>query len=110
MAVSKKGSRNICVEGHDFKWRASGSDGWITVVLWPVKNEDSRVVASIDYHHDMKEVSEGHYASQSQLIVTSRVIRELILHVGVEKILENRGQLNVGKIEKIYDVSKALRS
>lgn len=75
MAIGKKGSRNINVEGHDFKWRASGNDGWVTVVLWPVKNEDSRIVASIDYHHDMKEVGEGHYTSQSQLVVTNRVIR-----------------------------------
>ena len=110
MAVSKKGSRNISIDGHNFKWRATGNDGWITVVLWPVSNEDSRVVASIDYHHSMRKVAEGHYTSDSQILVTNRVIRELILHVGVEKILTNRGQLNAGSIEEFYDVSKALRS
>ncbi len=110
MAVRKKGSRNISVEGHDFKWRATGNDGWISVVLWPVSNEDSRVVATIDYHHDMKQVGEGHFQSQSQLIVTNRVIRALILHVGVEKILENHGQLNIGRIEEFYNVSNAFRS
>ena len=109
MAVSKKASRNINVDGHDFKWRATGNDGWISIVLWPVSNENSRVIASVDYHHDMKQVSEGHYTSQSQLVVTNRVIRELILHIGVERILENNGQLDVGKIEKFYDVSNALR-
>lgn len=109
MAVSKKASRNINVDGHDFKWRATGNDGWISIVLWPVSNENSRVIASVDYHYDMKQVSEGHYTSQSQLVVTNRVIRELILHIGVERILENNGQLDVGKIEKFYDVSNALR-
>jgi len=109
LAVNKKGSRNIFVEGHDFKWRATGNDGWISVALWPVSNEDSLVIANIDYHHDMKQVSEGHFKSQSQLVVTNRVIRELILHVGVEKILENHGPLNIGRIEKFYNVSNALR-
>ena len=110
MAVSKKGSRNISIDGYDFKWRATGNDGWITVIVWPVSNEDSRAVASIDYHHDMRKVAEDCYTSDSQLIVTNRIIKELILHVGVDKLLRNRGQLNVGKIEEFYDVSKALRS
>jgi hypothetical protein len=109
VATSKKGSRNINVDGHDFKWRATGNDGWISIVVWPVSNEDSRVIASIDYHHDMKQVGEGHYTSQSQLVVTNRILRELILHVGVDKILENHGQLNIGRIEKFYDASKAIR-
>lgn len=109
MAVSKKASRNISVEGCDFKWRATGNDGWISIVLWPVSNEDSRVIASIGYHHDVKKVNEGRYTSQGQLVVTNRIIREIILHVGVTKILKNHGQLNVGKVEDFYNVSNALR-
>lgn len=110
MAVSKKGNRNINVEGHDFKWRATGNDGWISIVLWPVNNEGSRVVTSIDYHHDMHKISEGHFASNGQLVVTNRIVRELILHVGVTTILENHGQLNVGSIEEFFDVSNAVRA
>lgn len=110
MAVSKKGCRNLSVGEHKFKWRATGSDGWITVVLWPVTNEASRVVTHIGYHHDMRKIAEGHYRSESQLLVTNRVIRALILHVGVEKIINNHGQLNVGNIEDFYDVSKSLCS
>lgn len=109
MAVNKKGSRNISVEGKDFHWRVTGSDEVITVVLWPVSNENSRVIASVGYHHDMRKVTEGHHTSDSQLVVTNRVIRALILHVGVEEILNNHGQINVGPIEAFYDVSKALR-
>lgn len=109
MAVNKKGSRNITVSGHDFKWRATGSDELISIVLWPQKNENSRVVASIGYHNEMKQTEEGCFVSQSQVLVTNRMIRELILHVGVEKILNHHGQLNVGRIEDIYPVSNALR-
>jgi len=110
MTVSKKGNRNITVDEHDFKWRATGNDGWINIVLWPVSNEDSRVVASIEYHHEMKEVGEGHFTSQSQLVVTNRIIKELIMHVGVDKILNNQGQMNIGRVEGFYNVSNALRS
>ena len=110
MAVSKKGSRNISVEGYAFKWRATGNDGWITVVVWPDSNENSRAVATIEYHHDMKKINEGHFSSESQLVVTNRIIRELILHVGVEKLLKNCGQINVGNIESFYNVENAVRS
>jgi len=110
MTVSKKGNRNITVDEHDFKWRATGNDGGINIVLWPVSNEDSRVVASIEYHHEMKEVGEGHFTSQSQLVVTNRIIKELIMHVGVDKILNNQGQMNIGRVEGFYNVSNALRS
>jgi len=110
MAVCKKGSRNISVDNHDFKWHAIGNDGWVSIVLWSVNNKDSRVVASIDYHHDMKQVGEGHISSLSQLIVTNRIIREIILHIGIEKILGNHGQLNIGRVEEFYDISNALRS
>lgn len=109
MAISKKGSRNITVEGHHFKWRATGNDGWISVTLWPAENESSRVVATIGYHHEMKRVSEGEYISLGQLVVTNRIIKELVLHVGIEKILGNHGVLKVGSLEAFYDVSNALR-
>lgn len=109
MAINKKGSRNITVGGHHFKWRATGNDDRISVTLWPADNENSRVVAAIGYHHDMKQVGEGYYTSLSQLVLTNRIIKELVLHVGVEKILGNHGVLNVGNIEAFYDVSSALR-
>lgn len=108
MAVSKKNSRNISVGGHDFKWRATGNDGWISVVVWPVENDDSRAVATVGYHQDWEKVNDSHYTLTGQLIVTNRIVRELILYVGVENFLGNKGQINVGAIEEFYDVSKAI--
>lgn len=101
MAIRKKGSRNISVAGHDFKWRATGNDGWISIVLWPVSNEDSRVVAQLDYHHETKQVEFG-TSPLSQQVVTNRMIRKLILHIGIEKIIRNHGQINVEDVEEIY--------
>lgn len=109
MAISKKGSRNISVEGHDFMWRTTGNDGWISIVVWPESNEESIAIANVEYHHDMEKVGDDDYYSQSQLIVTNRVIRELILHVGVEVLLDNHGQIEVGRIEDFYDIQNAIR-
>lgn len=110
MAVSKKGSRKIVVNEHEFRWSATGNDGWISVVIWPSENDDCRIVGSIDYHHEWVELNEGHFASEGQLIVTNRIIRQVIIHYGVEYLLEAKGQINLKAIEDIYDVTKALRS
>ena len=110
MAISKKGNRNIVVDDIDFRWRATGNDDIITIVIWSASNENSRVVGRVGYHLELVEVSEGHYSSNSELIVTNRIIREIILHVGVQKILDNSGQLNIGDIEEIYEVKNAVRN
>ena len=110
MAVNKKGSRKIVVDDREFRWRATGNDGGISVIIWPTENDSSRVVGKIDYHNDWRKLNEGHSSSKSQLIVTNRIIREVILKIGSEKILNNRGQINIGAIEEIYDIKNAVRN
>ncbi len=110
MAVSKKGSRKIVLEGHEFRWRATGNDGWITVVIWPVENENFKIVGKTEYHHDWVEAEEGVRSSNSQIVVTNRMIKEVILHVGIKEILQGHGQKDIGAIEKIYDFNDAVRS
>jgi len=110
MAINKKRSRKIIIENEEFCWRATGSDDSITVIIWPVVNDSSRLVGSIDYHHNWVETKEGHHSSTSQLIVTNRIIKEIILHFGVQEIIKNYGQLNIGKIENIYNVENAVRA
>ena len=73
MAVNKKGSRKIVVENHEFRWRATGNDGWITVVIWPVENDSSRVVGTTEYHHDWVKINEDQYSSNSQIVVTNEL-------------------------------------
>ncbi len=109
MAVNKKGSRKIVVDDIEFRWRATGSDEVISIVIWPTDNEDSRVIGRVGYHHDMVKVSEGHFTSDSQLVVTSRTIKAIIMHVGFQKILESHGQINIGAIEDFYDIESSVR-
>lgn len=109
MTISKKGSRKIIVDAHEFRWRATGNDGWISVVIWPSENDDCRIVSSIKYHNDWKKTDEGEYSSKSQIVVTNRIIRAIILHYGVNELLQHSGQINLTAIEDIYDVSGAVR-
>ncbi len=109
MAVSKKGSRKIIVEEHEFRWRATGNDGWISVVIWPIENDNSRLVGTLKYHSNTTLNTNGSQTALDQIIVTNRMVREIIQYFGVNKILLNKGQINIGSIEDIYDMSKAVR-
>jgi len=110
MAVNKKGSRKIVVENCEFRWRATGSDGGITIVTWLEEHPNCKVVSSVGYHHDWKEIKEGHWYSNEQLVVTNRIVREIILHVGIVNIRQTKGTLNIGPIEKFYNVQNAVRN
>ena len=105
MAVSKKGSRKIVVDNSEFRWRATGNDGWISLVVWPVENENSRLVGSVEYHSTLRNNGDGSYTSLDQVVITNKVVREIILHYGVEKIISNTGQIDMGSIEDIIDIN-----
>ena len=109
MAINKKGSRKIVVDGHEFRWRATGNDGWITLVLWPVENEDSRLVGQIKYHSNIVQTDEGWRSATDQAVITNRMVKQVILHHGVDAVLRNKGQINIGSIKKIYDIENAVR-
>lgn len=110
MAVNSKGSRKIVVDGHEFRWQATGNDDSITLVVWPIENEDSRLIARAGYHHDWNNNGDGSFTSRSQAIITNRVVREVILEHGVDRLISNKGQIKADAIEDIFDMAKAVRS
>ena len=109
MAISKKGSRKIVVNDHEFRWRATGNDGWISVVIWPLENDNSRLVGEIGYHSNFIKITDNLSSATDQIVVTNRIIREILLHFGVETIINNKGQINIGRIEEICDINCAIR-
>jgi len=110
MAINKKGSRKIVVDESEFRWRATGNDGWISVVIWPVENENSRYVGSVGYYSKMEQVGNGWHRAVEQILITNRVIRAAILHYGVTEIIANDGQVNIGPLEEIIDINLAKRA
>jgi hypothetical protein len=105
----KKGVRKINVDGHEFRWRATGNDGWITLVLWPSENEESKLIGQLGYHSRMVPKGDGCYSAINQIVITNRLVREILLHVGVPTVLKNKGQINIGEIEKICALGNAIR-
>ena len=110
MGINQKGSRKIIVNDQEFRWRATGNDGGITLVLWPIENDNSRLVGEIDYHSSVVKTGEDCYSAIGQVVITNRMVREVILHYRVNYILENKGQINIGALENFFDVSKAVRA
>ena len=101
MTISKKGSRKIVVNNTEFRWVATGNDGWISVVIWPSDSDNQKLVGTFDYHTEyLNEVNEkGAYVKlKGQILITNRVIREIIDYVGAEKILQLKGELNLGNL------------
>ncbi len=109
MAKYKKGSRKIVIDSTEFRWSATGNDGWITVVIWAPNKDSLKLIGTFEYHHKYVE-SCGGWTLKGQIIITNRVIRKIIEHVGVNKILNSKGQLNLGDLEEIYDINNALRA
>lgn len=110
MAISKKGSRKILVDDHEFRWKTTGKKDSISVIIWPVDNDRCRIVGKIGYHNKPTAISASGDSERSQIVVTNRIIREVILHYGVDELLQHEGQINLTTIEDIYDVSQAVRS
>ena len=109
MAINKKGSRKIVVDSAEFRWRATGNDGWITIVIWPAMNDESKVIGHVGYHAKYGPEQNGVRSAIDQIVITNRMVREIILHIGVGEILENKGQLDIGAIENIFDMDNAVR-
>lgn len=110
MALSKKGSRKIVVDDHEFRWRTRGQKDGIAVIIWPVANDRCRIVGHIGYHNKPVAPSASGDSPRTQIVVTNRIIRDIILHYGVAELLQHSGQINLTAIENIYDVSQAVRS
>ncbi|RME05191.1 MAG: hypothetical protein D6805_00395, partial [Planctomycetota bacterium] len=109
MALSKKGSGKIVVDGHEFRWRARGDAGRIHLILWPVENVYAKVTATLGYHSCAVARGEGGYCFLDQVVITNRVVRQIILSCGVERILGYDGTISMGAIENIFDIRRLVR-
>lgn len=110
MAVKKKGARKIVVEGHEFRWRATGNDGWISLVVWPAETEACLIVGKMDYHERRIEIKPGVFRAQSQAVITNRIVRAVILKLGVDQIMSTRGHWEIGDLSDYFDMENAVRA
>lgn len=75
MAIPRKGSRTIEVDGVSYRWKVTGNDMVIDVLIEEDNREGQKLRAMFDYHN---ETSEGKMKKQERL-VTPGVIKALIV-------------------------------
>lgn len=114
MARSTKGSHRIMVRDVEYRWRATGNDGFIAVTIWPVDNIGPQVVCRFGYHETVVQVDANRYVSNGdQLIVTNRIVRRIIEYaIDREHYTPDRQatQLNLHGIEDKIDWSDAVQA
>ncbi|WP_163831152.1 hypothetical protein [Spartinivicinus ruber] len=110
MALNAKGSRKIVVDGHEFRWRAKQRSGFINLTIWPSANDNLRLTGRTHYTYDFNDECSGKYICTYQAVITSRVVKAIIEHFGINELHQQKGQINLGAIENYFDMSQAVRS
>src|SRR3954453_7521913 len=78
---SQKGSRRIVVGGVEYRWRATGNDGYITIGIWPTNNVGPFIQGNLCYHETWIDNGDGSWSSAgNQVVITNRIIRRIIKH------------------------------
>lgn len=76
---SQKGSRRIVVGGVEYRWRATGDDGYITIGIWPTNNVGPFIKGNFRYHETWIDNGDGSWSSAgNQIVITNRIIRRII--------------------------------
>ena len=78
---SSKGSRRIVVNDIEYRWRATGDDGFIRIAIWPSNNVGAFIHGNIGYYERWIAQCDGSAkAVGGQLVITNRIIRRVIDH------------------------------
>src|SRR5262249_25436485 len=78
---SAKGSRRITVQGVEYRWRARGDDGYMSIGIWPTNSLGPFIRGDLRYHATWTENGDGSSSSAGhQIIVTNRLIKLIIEH------------------------------
>src|SRR4051794_41149136 len=77
MALAKRGSRTICVDGIAYRWAVSPDSGCMWLIVERARGPGQRVEASFDYH-DVVE-PDGRIVRQRRTL-SPGVVRAVVLH------------------------------
>jgi len=82
MALPKKGSRLLTVEDSNYRWMATGNDGWIDLYIELDGAKGQQLMVKFDYRH--REIKEADGVSpEQQFVVTPNIVRQTIIY-GIE--------------------------
>ena len=110
MAVSRKGSRLIVVDGVRFRWRAEGNDDFIQLVIWPdLRRGGGKIACTFGYHQTQVPNGDG-WSMTRQLIITNRIVRRVILHALAKGFdAAASGEMDLKCVDGVVDISDAVR-
>ena len=110
---SSKGSHRIVIRDVEYRWRATGHDGWISIGIWPANDVGPSLHGRLGYHETGVEKGKDISSSASQIVVTNRIIRRMIEHA-ISEHQYNPGvsgnELNLGNLENVIRWDDAVRS
>jgi hypothetical protein len=110
---SSKGSHRIAVQGVEYRWRAKGNDGYISIGIWPTNKVGSYICGNLRYHETYVDNADGSRASADQIVVTNRLIRRIIEYAIVEHRYDpnvKSGELNLQVLDQVITWNDAVRA
>jgi hypothetical protein len=76
---SQKGSHRIVVKDVEYRWRATGNDGYILIGIWPSNNIGPFICGNLKYHETWINNGDGSQSSaKDPIVITSRIIERII--------------------------------
>ena len=77
MTLPKKGSRIISIGDFQYRWMASGNDGWIDLYVELDGGQGQGLAAKFDYHHE-KYHFEKSIRLKQQFSLTPDIVKQTI--------------------------------
>ncbi len=105
MALPKKGSRKIIVDGYQYSWIASGNDDWIGLIICSANVPGQKLLAQFDYH-SFRFTTENSTHLKQDLSITPFIVRQVI-HYGINSgwIPERRAsELHLGFLDNKIEI------
>jgi hypothetical protein len=111
---SHKGTRRIVVRDVEYRWRAKGNDGYVSIGIWPTNNIGPFIQGKLRYHETWIDNGDGSLTSAgNQIVITNRVIRRIIEHAitAFAYAPQVRGkELNLRVLDDVVEWEDAVRS
>lgn len=110
---SRKASRKIVVEAVEFRWRAKGDDGYISIGIWPANNTGPFIQGNLGYHETWIDNGDRSRSSAgNQIVITNRIIRRIIEHAMAVHAYDpqvNGMELHLGVLDDVVKWDDAIR-
>jgi hypothetical protein len=111
---SRKGSHRIVVCCVEYRWRATGNDGYISIGIWPSNNVGPYIKGNLGYHETWIDNGDGSWSSAgNQIVITNRIIKRVIEHAisahGFDPLVRGK-KLNLRVLDNVVKWDDATRA